>query len=337
MINIIENISLKPFNTFGIGAVAKYYIAFSSVEQLQEALRFAANQPRLILGGGSNILLCQDFEGVVLHNQIKGISLVHEDNAYYYVKANAGEVWHDFVMHCIAHNYQGVENLSLIPGSVGASPMQNIGAYGIEIKDIFYQLEAYEISTGQIHTFSLEDCEFGYRTSVFKTSLKDKYIILNVTYRLRKHPVYNVSYGAIQQELEQMGIAELSAKAISDAVIAIRSSKLPNPAEIGNAGSFFKNPVIPISLFEQIQQNYPEIVSYAIDEMHIKVAAGWLIEAAGWKGKTLGNYGVHKKQALVLVNYGGAKGKDIFELSQQIIDDIFYKFGITLEREVNIL
>lgn len=337
MINIIENISLKPFNTFGIGAIANYYIAFSSVEQLQEALRFAANQPRLILGGGSNILLCQDFEGVVLHNQIKGISLVHEDNAYYYVKANAGEVWHDFVMHCIAHNYQGVENLSLIPGSVGASPMQNIGAYGIEIKDIFYQLEAYEISTGQIHTFSLEDCEFGYRTSVFKTSLKDKYIILNVTYRLRKHPVYNVSYGAIQQELEQMGLTELSSKAISDAVIAIRSSKLPNPAEIGNAGSFFKNPVIPISLFEQIQQNYPEIVSYAIDEMHIKVAAGWLIEAAGWKGKTLGNYGVHKKQALVLVNYGGAKGKDIFELSQQIIDDIFYKFGITLEREVNIL
>lgn len=337
MINIIENISLKPFNTFGIAAIADYYIAFSSVEQLQEALHFSADQKRFVLGGGSNVLLCNDFEGTVLHNQIKGIELSHQDEEYYYVKANAGEVWHDFVMHCIAHNYQGVENLSLIPGSVGASPMQNIGAYGIEIKDIFYQLEAYEISTGQIHTFSLEDCEFGYRTSVFKTSLKDKYIILNVTYRLRKHPVYNVSYGAIQQELAEMGVTELSAKAISDAVIAIRSSKLPNPAEIGNAGSFFKNPVISIALFEQIQQNYPEIVSYAIDEMHVKVAAGWLIEAAGWKGKTIRNYGVHKKQALVLVNYGGAKGKDIYELSQQIIEDIYYKFGIELEREVNIL
>ncbi len=337
MINIIENISLKPFNTFGIGAIADYYIAFSSVEQLEEALRFSSDQPRLILGGGSNILLCHDFEGTVLHNQIKGISLTHQDDDFYYVKANAGEVWHDFVMHCIAHNYQGVENLSLIPGSVGASPMQNIGAYGIEIKDLFYQLEAYEIATGHIQTFTLNDCEFGYRTSVFKTTLKDKYIILNVTYRLRKQPVYNVSYGAIQQELAEMGVTELSAKAISDAVIAIRSSKLPNPAEIGNAGSFFKNPVISIALFEQIQQNYPEIVSYAIDEMHVKVAAGWLIEAAGWKGKTLGNYGVHKKQALVLVNYGGAKGKDIYELSQQIIEDIYYKFGIELEREVNIL
>lgn len=337
MINIIENISLKPFNTFGIQAVADFYISFSSLEQLQEALRFSTDQPRLILGGGSNILLCKDFHGVVLHNQMKGIEVVHQDEEFFYVKANAGEVWHEFVLHCIENNYQGIENLSLIPGSVGASPMQNIGAYGIEIKDVFYQLEAYEIATGKVQTFDLAACEFGYRSSVFKTSLKNQYIILNVTFRLRKNPQYNISYGAIQQELEQMGVTELSAKNISDAVIAIRSSKLPNPAEIGNAGSFFKNPVIPISLVEQIQLNYPEIVSYAVDELHVKVAAGWLIEAAGWKGKTLGNYGVHKKQALVLVNYGGAKGNDIYELSQQIIDDIFYKFGITLEREVNII
>ncbi len=337
MMNIIENISLKPFNTFGIQATARYFIPFANEEQLQEALRFSEGQERLILGGGSNILLCNDFEGVVLYNQMKGITLVSEDEEYYYVKVAAGEVWHDFVLYCIDRNYQGVENLSLIPGSVGASPMQNIGAYGIEIKDVFYALEAYEIATGKILTFDLPTCEFGYRTSVFKTSLKDQFVILNVTFRLRKQPQYNVSYGAIQQELDAMGVQELSAKAISDAVISIRSSKLPNPAEIGNAGSFFKNPVIPISLFEQIHQNYPEIVSYAVDEIHVKVAAGWLIEAAGWKGKTIGNYGVHKKQALVLVNYGGAKGKDIYELSQQIIDDIYFKFGIELEREVNIL
>lgn len=334
---IAENISLKPYNSFGIEASARYFSFFSSAEELTELLRETPSNNLLILGGGSNILFTKPFDGLVLKNEWKGIELVREDKDYYYVKAYAGEKWHTFVLYCVENNYAGVENLSLIPGNVGASPMQNIGAYGVEIKDVFYELEAYHLKEQAIHTFGLNDCYFGYRESVFKKKYANQYAILNVTYRLRKQPVFHTSYGAIGQELEKMKVSELSIKAISDAIIRIRRSKLPDPANTGNAGSFFKNPVITKTHFEELAKAFPSIPGYPADENTIKVAAGWLIEQCGWKGYRKGDAGCYDKQALVLVNYGNASGEEIYDLSVSIIQSVLEKFQIRLEREVNIL
>lgn len=331
---IQKNISLKPYNTFGIDIKAESFSAFSSVEALKE---LAAGQTPFILGGGSNVLFTKNIEGLVLKNELKGIELAKEDDNYYYIKAWSGEVWNDLVQYTLGHNYAGLENLSLIPGSVGASPMQNIGAYGVEIKDVFYKLEAFHLLSGTIKTFSLQECEFGYRESVFKRKLKDQFVILNVTYRLPKVPVYNTSYGAIEQELQKMNIQKLSAKTISQAVINIRTSKLPDPKVIGNAGSFFKNPQISKFRWHVIWEQYPAVVAHKTDDMHYKIAAGWLIEQCGWKGFRKGDAGCHNKQALVLVNYGKATGADILALSEDIIQSVKGKFGIVLEREVNII
>lgn len=336
---IHENYSLKKLNTFGIEASARYFSEFSSLEQLKEIIcepKFI-HLEKLILGGGSNILFCKDFNGIVLKNNLKGVELVKEDNDYYFVKAAAGEVWHEFVMYCLANNYAGLENLSLIPGNVGASPMQNIGAYGVEIKDVFYELEAFYIENKTIHVFNNFDCKFAYRESVFKTKLKNQFIITSVTFKLRKQPVFNTSYGAIEKELETMGIKDISIQAISEAVCNIRRSKLPNPSEIGNAGSFFKNPEVVRSKFEFLKIQFPGVVGYNLENGKVKLAAGWLIEQCGWKGKTIGDAGVHKLQSLVLVNYGKAKGNEIIELSQKIMDSVNNKFGVNLEREVNII
>lgn len=337
----MQNISLLPYNTFHIDVKAREFAAFTTVDELEAQLHASRytyhTSPLLILGGGSNLLLTKDFDGLVLKNELKGIELVKEDASHYYVKASAGENWHRFVVHCIEHGYAGIENLSLIPGCVGASPMQNIGAYGVEIKDIFDSLEAYDLEDKKVVQFTLNDCHFGYRESVFKQQYKGRFVILSVTCRLNRQPVFNTSYGAIEQELQSMGVTELSIKAISQAVINIRSSKLPDPAVIGNAGSFFKNPQITNEQYNTLKQLYPTLPGYTVDDYHTKVAAGWLIEQCGWKGYRKGGYGVHAKQALVLVNYGNAKGSDIYDLSTEIIASVQSKFGITLEREVNIL
>lgn len=329
-----ENVSLKPYNTFGIDVNAERFATVSSVDELREVL--AIEKPTLILGGGSNMLLTQDVKGLVLHINLKSVETIKEDENHSYVKAAAGEVWHDFVLWCIEKNYGGIENMSLIPGNVGTAPIQNIGAYGVELKDTFVELEALHIESGKTRVFSHADCQFGYRNSVFKNKLKGQYIITSVTFKLDKKHKLNTSYGAIETELERLGL-EKSIKNISQAVINIRNSKLPNPKEIGNSGSFFKNPVIPTSQFEELKAIHPTIVGYPAGNGLTKVAAGWLIENDGWKGKRFGDAGVHNKQALVLVNYGTAQGKEIAKLSKKIQDSVYQRFGIKLEAEVNIL
>lgn len=339
-----ENISLKPFNTFGIDARARYFANFTDAGQLEDLLISNPGLKVLILGGGSNILFTQDYDGLVLKNEVSGITELHEDNEYVYIKAGAGVNWHQFVLHCIGRNWAGIENLSLIPGNVGASPMQNIGAYGIEIEHVFWDLEAFHIKERSVVTFTKNDCDFGYRESVFKRKYKGQFVILNVTLRLRKKPHYNVSYGAIEQQLALMKVKELSLKAVSDAVIAIRSSKLPDPSVIGNAGSFFKNPSVSKSRFEEMEQRFQGIVGYNNADGSKKLAAGWLIENTGpgngtssWKGYRMGDAGCHEKQALVLVNYGSATGQEILQLSESIQQSVSEKFGVLLEREVNII
>jgi UDP-N-acetylmuramate dehydrogenase len=334
-----ENKDLSTLNTFGLYAKAAKFL---SIESAEEAQAFFANPPKeeiLILGGGSNILLKNDFKGIVVYNEIKGIHLESEDVESVLIRANAGENWHEFVMYCIDKGYAGVENLSLIPGKVGASPMQNIGAYGVEVKEVIESVEAVSTLDGSFRIFSNAECDFDYRSSVFKTSLKGQYFITSVLFRLHKRPTFKTSYGAIQDQLAKMGIEEneLTIKAVSDAVIAIRQSKLPDPKEIGNSGSFFKNPIIDLSKYEDLKKQYPEMPAYPAKEGSIKVAAGWLIEQAGWKGFREGDYGVHQKQALVLVNYGNATGEEIYGLSERIIESVKEKFGISLEREVNII
>jgi UDP-N-acetylmuramate dehydrogenase len=291
----------------------------------------------LILGGGSNLLLTKDFDGMVICIRLEGIEKLHEDDEYIWVKAMAGEVWHHFVLWCIQRGYAGLENLSLIPGCVGAAPMQNIGAYGVEIKDVFDSLEAVEISSGEVKTFTRAACKFGYRESVFKHEAKGKYVISSVTFKLFKQPRFNTSYGAIQQVLDKKGVKELSIKAISDAVIDIRSSKLPDPKKLGNSGSFFKNPEIPVAHFEQLKAQFPDMIGYPAAAGFIKVAAGWLIEQCGWKGKIVGQTGSHKDQALVLVNYGGATGTEIWQLAMDIQQSVKEKFGIEVVPEVNVI
>ena len=333
---IQTNKNLKEYNTFGISVKAEMFAVFSSIEELKQILSLRNNKKLLVLGGGSNLLLTKDFDGLVIKNEIKRFEVIEETTSEVIVESGAGENWHEFVLNCIDKGFGGIENLSLIPGSVGASPMQNIGAYGVEIKDVFESLSAYHIASGEIHYFDKTKCEFGYRESIFKNKVKGEYIILTVTFRLTKNPTINSSYGAINEQLKVMGIQVPTIKELSAAVIAIRQSKLPDPKIIGNAGSFFKNPTVEIALLEQIQKNYPDIPNYpAVNGK--KLAAGWLIEKAGWKGRTFDNYGVHKLQALVLVNYGNCTGQEIFDLSSQIIQDVFEKFGVLLEREVNIL
>jgi len=336
---IKENISLQPFNTFGIGVSARYFASFQTEENVLEILesKLIGSHSPLILGGGSNILFTKDVDGLVLKNEIISIELIHQDNEFVYVKVGAGVSWHSFVMYCIDNNYAGVENLSLIPGNAGASPMQNIGAYGVEIKDVFHSLEAIHIHDKTKVVFNNNECNFGYRESVFKNRFKNQFVITSVTYQLKKTPVFNISYGAISQELEKMGASELSIKVISQAVMNIRRSKLPDPKLIGNAGSFFKNPEISSTQFESLKIQFPNVVGHPTQHDFIKVAAGWLIEQAGWKGFRDGDAGCHDKQALVLVNHGKATGKQILELSEKIINSVNDKFGIELSREVNIM
>jgi UDP-N-acetylmuramate dehydrogenase len=338
-----ENILIKQYNSFGISVYANLFAKFNSVNELSELLEFkqlpTANRPlqTLVLGGGSNILFTKNFPGLVLKNELKGIKVIKEDEHHIYVQVGAGENWHQFVLHCIHHDWAGVENLSLIPGNVGASPMQNIGAYGVEIKDVFYSLEAYHIRDKKMVNFTLNDCEFGYRDSVFKKKFKNEFVIMDVTFRLNRIPNFNISYGAIGQEMEKMGVKDLSLQAVSQAVINIRSSKLPDPAVIGNAGSFFKNPEISSSQFAVLSSQFPGMVGYDLSNGNVKLAAGWLIEQCGWKGYRKGDAGCHEKQALVLVNYGNATGSEIFDLSEEILQSMKAKFGVGLEREVNIV
>ena len=330
-----QNQNLQAFNTFGIEAKTKYFARFQSITELMSLLN-KHKKPLLILGGGSNILLTKDFEGTVLKNEINGIDVIKEDENFSFVKVGAGVVWHDFVMWAIENNLGGAENMSLIPGSVGAAPMQNIGAYGVELKSIFHELEALSIDENDLHTFSNNECDFGYRYSIFKGPLRNKYIITSVSFRLMKKHSFNTSYGAIEEQLRSMGL-EPSIKNISDAVIAIRQQKLPDPKKIGNSGSFFKNPVIDNKKFQKLKKQFPNIVGYPISETQTKIAAGWLIDQAGWKGYQNGDAGVHKNQALVLVNYGNAKGNEIWQLSEKILQSIYEKYDIILEREVNII
>ncbi len=336
-----RNADLKAYNTFGIAAKAEALARFGSSHGLRQLLAAPelAGLPRLVLGGGSNLLFTRDFPGLVLLNEMPGMGVVREDDTHVWLKAGAGVVWHELVQHAVENGWGGIENLSLIPGKVGAAPMQNIGAYGVEIKDTFDSLEALRVADGEVIVFDRVACRFGYRESFFKREGKDKFVILSVTFRLTKQHTLNTSYGNIQQELDRTGITNPTIKDVSDAVIAIRRSKLPDPAVVGNAGSFFKNPVVPVALVEKIRTDHPDVVSYPAGTGHAKLAAGWLIEKAGWKGyrSKTAECGVHDRQALVLVNYGGATGKAIYDLSEQVLRSVEERFGVALEREVNIL
>lgn len=337
MLQILENSSLQNFNTFGIDAYARFFVEINHQDDLVELFSDPQwkRMPYLVIGGGSNLLFTQNFEGLIIKMNIRGIEhrINHEQVM---VEAGAGEVWHDLVKYCVNRGFCGIENLSLIPGSVGASPIQNIGAYGIEIKDVFHSCTAFEIESLQFKTFYHQDCEFGYRESVFKGKLKGKYIITSVKYQLSTQQRLKLDYGAIKDELSSRGIAHPSIKDVSEVVSAIRVAKLPDPSTIGNAGSFFKNPVISTAEFQKVQQQFPEMVHFIVPD-GIKLAAGWLIEQCDWKGKVVGHTGTWKNQALVLVNHGNATGSEIFELSQQIIQSVKSKFGIELEREVNLI
>ena len=334
-----ENYSLQKYTTFRINVSAKYFSIFSSSNELKELVNEKADSNHMIIGGGSNILFTRDFNGFILKNEIPGIDLISENEEFVFIRAGAGVTWHSFVTFCVNNNFGGVENLSLIPGNVGASPMQNIGAYGVEIKDVFYELEAFHLKDKVIEKFAVQECRFGYRDSVFKNKYKDQFAILYVTYRLKKNPDFNISYGAIGEELQKMKVEKISIKAISDAVINIRTSKLPDPALIGNAGSFFKNPVVGKEKLELLKEasGDKKFPFYKNDEKSYKIPAGWLIEQCGWKGYRKGDAGCYSKQALVLVNYGKATGKEIYNLSEEIKISVKEKFTIELEREVNIL
>lgn len=335
---ILEDFSLKSYNTFGIDAKAKYFVDVKSIDELIEAIKLKNYPNKFLLGGGSNMLLTKNLEALVIHVNIKGKSIVSETSDKVIVKVNAGENWHDFVLWCIENDFGGVENMSLIPGNVGTAPIQNIGAYGVELKDVFIECEAIEIDSGKKVLLKKDQCEFGYRNSIFKNNKRGKYVIVNVTFELtKKNHELKTSYGAIFSELLKQNVLNPTIRDISDAVIAIRSSKLPDPKDIGNSGSFFKNPVISTQQFETLKLNFPDIPNYKISKKETKIPAGWLIEKAGFKGKTFGNYGVHKNQALVLVNYGGAKGEDILQLSKLIQNTIKTIFDINLDAEVNII
>lgn len=340
---ILENHSLKPFNTFGIDVNARYFSTFHTRAKLIELLQFASEkqQPLLILGGGSNVLFTQDFNGLVLKNNMLGYEIVKQKDEWVWLKIAAGENLHQMILFAIENNFAGAENLSLIPGCAGAAPMQNIGAYGIELKNIFEELEAVEIATGKVHVFDIAACKFGYRNSIFKNELKDKFVITSITLRFQNLNIapdysFKTNYGDIQKKLAEMQIKTLSLQAVSNAIISIREEKLPEPRVLGNAGSFYKNPVIDNSAFEKIKANYPQVPAYPIDENRVKIPAGWLIEQCGWKGKRVGNTGAHAHQALVIVNYGNASGKEIWKHAADIRESVMQKFGIDIEPEVNV-
>jgi UDP-N-acetylmuramate dehydrogenase len=335
---ILHHFSLKNYNTFGIEAKAEKFIAVHSVAELKSVLEQNKNQKKFILGGGSNMLLTKDIEALVIHIDLKGKKILKEDDDFVWVEGQAGENWHQFVLWNIEQNFGGLENMSLIPGNVGTTPVQNIGAYGAEIKDTFVSCEAMNIETQEMRTFTKEECNFGYRESIFKHEVKDQYIITSVVFKLTKqnHKI-NTSYGDILAELAKNNITTPSLKDVSNAVIAIRKSKLPDPAELGNSGSFFKNPILLKTDFEKIHQNFPEMRFFDISKTEVKVPAGWLIEHAGLKGKRFGDAGIHKNQALVLVNYGGATGQEILDVSKKVQETVFETFGIHIEAEVNII
>lgn len=338
MVSIQHNVSLKEFNTFGINAKAKHFISVTNKVELIETLQLPQFSEYFVLGGGSNMLLTRDLETPVLHINSKGKKVIDASQNHVFVEIQAGENWHEFVLWCIENGFGGVENLSLIPGNVGTSPIQNIGAYGVELKDVFSSCTAINIETQEEKIFTLEDCNFGYRNSIFKNEEKGNYIITSVVFRLtKKNHALNTSYGAIQQELESNNITEPTIKDVSDAVIAIRERKLPNPKEIGNSGSFFKNPVISKTEFDILQKEHPSAPHYVVSEAEIKVPAGWLIEQCGFKGKRFGDAGVHKNQALVLVNYDDATGAEILALAKKIQETVLDKFNIAIEAEVNVI
>ena len=335
---IQNNFSLKKYNTFGIEAKAKQFVAVHSVEELKQILATHKTEAKFILGGGSNMLLTQDINALVIHIDLKGKKIIKEDDDYVWVESQAGEVWHEFVLWSIDHNLGGLENMSLIPGNVGTTPVQNIGAYGTEIKDTFVSCNTVDIATQELVTFTKAECKFGYRESIFKQEAKDKYVITSVVFKLtkRNHKI-NIAYGDITKELEKNNIVTPNLKEVSNAVIAIRQSKLPDPKELGNSGSFFKNPIIPKELYEKAHAQFPDMPHYVVSETEVKVPAGWLIEQAGFKGKRFGDAGIHKNQALVLVNYGNATGQEIFAVSKDIQATVLNKFGIAIEAEVNVI
>jgi UDP-N-acetylmuramate dehydrogenase len=332
-----SNVSLRSFNSFGIEVTANRFARFNSLDELRTHLSmFHASSP-IVLGGGSNVLFVKDRVEVVLRNEVKGFQEMNRDDEFLFIRAGAGENWHQFVMRCIDLGVGGAENLALIPGSVGASPMQNIGAYGVELKDIFHSLTAVDKQTLDVKEFTLDDCQFGYRESTFKHHLSDRFIIVDVTFRLRRTPILNTSYGAIEEELSRMNVHRPSVAAIAQAVMNIRRSKLPDPAIIGNAGSFFKNPTVSQEKADELRKMYEKMPAYPNADGSVKLAAGWMIEECGWKGYRRGEIGCHERQALVLVNFGNAKGADVLELSTEIMQSVMEKFGVALEREVNII
>ncbi len=335
---IQNNFSLKKYNTFGIEAKAKQFVAVHSIEDLKTILQENISEPKFILGGGSNMLLTKDIQALVIHIDLKGKKALKEDDDFVWVESMAGENWHEFVLWTIDQNFGGLENMSLIPGNVGTTPVQNIGAYGTEIKDTFVSCDAMNIATQEMKMFNKKDCAFGYRESIFKHEAKGQFIITSVVFKLtkRNHKI-NTSYGDITKELEKQNVATPTLKDVSNAVIAIRQSKLPDPKELGNSGSFFKNPIIPKEQYEKAHALYPEMPHYVISETEVKVPAGWLIERAGFKGKRFGDAGIHKNQALVLVNYGNATGQEILAVSKDIQDTILKEFGIAIEAEVNVI
>lgn len=334
---VLHNISLKKHNTFGIDVIAQNFIETTSLNELQEAIKLNYDQ-KFLLSGGSNMLLTKDIENaLVIHINIKGKQIIDQDDNYVWIKANAGENWHEFILWCLDNHYGGLENMSLIPGNIGTAPIQNIGAYGKELKDNFIECEAMNINSGIVKTFNKEECKFGYRNSIFKNQLKGQYIITSVTLKLtKKDHVLNTSYGAIEAELKKNMIENPTVKDVSNAVIAIRQLKLPDPKELGNSGSFFKNPIISKIEFDNFINKHPEAPSYKVSDNEFKIPAGWLIEQAGFKGKRYGDAGVHKNQALVLVNHGNATGKEIWDLAMNIRKTVLEKFNIEINPEVNI-
>ncbi len=336
--DILEHVNLKPYNTFGVEAGARWFCCLEHTDDLMHLVREGlTKQAHLVLGGGSNVLFTADYDGLVILNRLRGREIVDRTGSHVLLRCGSGENWHETVLFALERGWGGIENLSLIPGTVGAAPIQNIGAYGVELESVFEELEAIDLVSGERKIFRGEDCRFGYRNSVFKQELKGRYFITTVTLRLSLEPEVNISYAPLQHTLEEWGMAHPGIRDLSRAVIHIRQSKLPDPRQKGNAGSFFKNPVLGLDDFRKLQQEWGEVPHYPVNEKQVKVPAGWLIDQCGWKGRRIGNAGTWPQQALVIINHGNASGQEIFELAMRIRDDVAKRFGITLEPEVNIL
>ena len=340
MVVLKEHAPLRHLNTFGVNVQSRYFAEVADANSLEELRQHPViqDQPRLVLGGGSNILFTRDYDGLIIRNVMKGIRVIDENNDTVRVEAASGEGWHGLVMHCLDHNWGGLENLSLIPGTAGAAPIQNIGAYGVEIKKVIEWVDGVDLTTGRSRRLTPDECQFGYRESVFKHALKEIFFISSITLRLtKKNHQIDIQYGALREALERNKITSPTPREVSDAVVAIRSSKLPDPAVIGNAGSFFKNPTVPGNVAELIRREYPKMPSYPADHQYVKIPAGWLIEQCGWKGKRIGRVGVHHQQALVIVNYGDGTGEEVLALSEKIRASVKEKFQVELMTEVNII